>query len=188
MARKESITKPMLLEAACALLKEEGEENLTVRKVASRANCSTQPIFRVFGGMEELTAQVFRLLAEEFDSAANNRASCSALPFVDLGMAYILLARNTPNVFRFLFLPVSRPPVGMYEILNGQEGRVAKQLRAAKAMGEADPGDLFSKFWIFIHGTACMSITGDFDLSEEETIRMLEDAFKAFSKNGKDAG
>lgn len=36
------------------------------------------------------------------------------------------------------------------------------------------------KMWIFIHGAACMSLTGDYDLQEEETIQMLKDSYQAF--------
>ncbi|MBQ9438086.1 MAG: TetR family transcriptional regulator, partial [Lachnospiraceae bacterium] len=70
MARKESITKEILLQAACELLKEEGEENMTVRKIAAKANCSTQPIFRVFKGMDDLNETVFMIMAEEFQESA----------------------------------------------------------------------------------------------------------------------
>ena len=30
------------------------------------------------------------------------------------------------------------------------------------------------KMWIFIHGCACMVLTGDYDLTEEETIDDIE--------------
>ncbi len=35
------------------------------------------------------------------------------------------------------------------------------------------------KMWIFIHGCACMVLTGDYDLTEEETIDLLEDIYKS---------
>ena len=54
MARKESITKDQLLEVAFELVKDEGIENLTARKLASKAGCSTQPIFRIYKNREGL--------------------------------------------------------------------------------------------------------------------------------------
>ena len=33
---------------------------------------------------------------------------------------------------------------------------------------------------VFIHGAACMSITGDYDLGSEDTIKLLEESFKTF--------
>jgi hypothetical protein len=68
----------------------------------------------------------------------------------------------------------------MYEILNGDKAVVAEQMNKAKAAGCKDSGDLFTKMWIFIHGAACMSITGDYDLSEEDTVKLLSDTYKAF--------
>ena len=181
MARKESITKEILLQAACELLKEEGEENMTVRKIAAKANCSTQPIFRVFKGMDDLNETVFMIMAEEFQESAQKAKEYSKLPFVNLGMAYIECAMRSPNIFKYLFLPRKKPPMGMYDILNGKEQRVAMEIRRAKELGAADAGGLFSRLWIFIHGSACMSITGDFDLSMEQTVQMLESAYLAFS-------
>ena len=48
MARKESITREDLIKAAFAILQEDGIEQVTARKLAAKANCSTQPIFRIY--------------------------------------------------------------------------------------------------------------------------------------------
>ncbi len=58
MARKETITKDAILKAAFSLLQEEGIEQVTARKLAARANCSTQPIFRFYKSMEEVTQEL----------------------------------------------------------------------------------------------------------------------------------
>lgn len=44
MARKESITMQDILETAFEMTREEGFANVTARKVAAKAGCSTQPI------------------------------------------------------------------------------------------------------------------------------------------------
>ena len=54
----------------------------------------------------------------------------------------------------------------MYEILNGDAGNVVYEINLARVAGCPDPGDLFMKMWIFIHGAACMSLTGDYDLTD----------------------
>lgn len=41
-------------------------------------------------------------------------------------------------------------------------------------------GDLFMKMWIFIHGAACMSLTGDYDLTDLQTMQLLEHSYYAF--------
>ena len=58
MARKESVTKNDILEAAFSILQEEGIEQVTARKLAARANCSTQPIFRIYKNINELIEEL----------------------------------------------------------------------------------------------------------------------------------
>ena len=53
-------------------------------------------------------------------------------------------------------------------------------MRKAKEAGVADSGDLFTKMWIFIHGIACMTITGDYDLNEADTIELLKSTYRSF--------
>ena len=69
----------------------------------------------------------------------------------------------------------------MYELLNGANGNVVSEINLAKAAGCPDPGDLFMKMWIFIHGAACMTLTGDYDLSEVQTLALLERSYEAFA-------
>ena len=59
MARKESITIQDILHTAFEMTREEGFANVTARKVAAKAGCSTQPIFRVYKNMEEVWEAVY---------------------------------------------------------------------------------------------------------------------------------
>ena len=67
-----------------------------------------------------------------------------------------------------------------YEILNGEKGIVVSEFEKAKKEGCKNVGDLFTKMWIFVHGAACMTITGDYDLKEEETLQLLKETYRAF--------
>ena len=53
MARKEQITKQIIVDGAFGLLREQGIQMVTARKLAAYAGCSTQPIFRHFENMDE---------------------------------------------------------------------------------------------------------------------------------------
>lgn len=57
-----------------------------------------------------------------------------------------------------------------------------KEIARAKAFGVKDPGELFMKMWIFIHGAASMAITGDYDLPEAETLRLLRETYEKNEK------
>lgn len=182
MARKISVTKDMLICAAFEITKKEGLREVTARKLASKAGCSTQPIFRIYSGMDELADEVFNLAVDDFSGFYTNYPGKSEVPFVNLGMAYIEYAFQNPQLFKLLFLDDKRCEATLFGILNGKTGALHKEINKAAALGVKNPGDIFMKMWIFIHGAASMVITGDYDLSMEETVGLLENSYKAFTK------
>ena len=99
MPRTISITKESLVEAAVSLLKREGMDALTARKLAKEAGCSTQPIFRAYQNMDELNADVFGVCAKIFSDHCSSYPSDSKVPFVNLGLAYISFAQTNKQVF-----------------------------------------------------------------------------------------
>ena len=54
------------------------------------------------------------------------------------------------------------------------------EIQKARVDGCKNPEQMFMKMWIFIHGVACMTITGDYDLDTQETITLLEESYRAF--------
>lgn len=180
MARKESITKEDLMNAAFAILEEEGIEQVTARKLAAKANCSTQPIFRVYKNMEELAEELFGRACQFFEDYYASFPRQTVVPFVTLGQAYIKFAEEHKKLFEFIFLSSNRFGRSMYDLINGKEGNVSREIQAATGQGCRNASELFMKMWIFIHGAACMSLTGDYDLAEEETVQLLKDAYQSF--------
>ena len=178
MARKESITKQMISDVAFQMVREEGLQGITARHVAERANCSTQPIFRSFPGMEELTQEVYDMAIAFFRNYYRTYPQTESVPFCNMGMACISFAKEEKELFRLLFAPKEQKK-SLYEILNGSTENVKSEIQKAIAIGCTDPSGLFMKMWIFIYGVACMTMTGDYDLSDQETRKLLSDTCKA---------
>lgn len=188
MARKESITIQMISDTAFEMTREEGFSNVTARRVAAKVGCSTQPIFRVYKNMEELWNVVYEKAAGFFQDYYSLYPKTSKVPFANLGMAYIAFAREESHLFELLFLEkgagtgnVSMQKKSMYELLNGGSGNVVHEINLAGAAGCKSPEDMFVKMWIFIHGAACMSLTGDYDLSDRDTLVLLENCYRSFA-------
>lgn len=181
MARKESITKEYLFQTAFALLREEGIENVTARKLAAKAGCSTQPIFRLYSNMEELWKDLFEESVNFFEEYYHKAIHYDYTPFVNLGITYIQFAMEEKKLFQMLFLSENRYGKSLYEILNGKLSAVGREIAKAKNEGCKNASDLFMKMWIFIHGSACMSLTGDYDLELQDTIQLLKSAYKGFA-------
>ncbi|MBR6380261.1 MAG: TetR/AcrR family transcriptional regulator [Lachnospiraceae bacterium] len=189
MARKESITVDMILNAAFEMTRRDGLSGVTARRLAQEAGCSTQPIFRVYKNMAELSGAVYARAVEYFRTYYAEFPRTGTSPFANLGMAYIAFARKEKNLFKLLFVDTGAlgegedlpERVSMYELLNGAEGNVVFEINLAKSQGCKDPGGMFMKMWIFIHGAACMTLSGDYDLTDEETMNLLEKAYQSFN-------
>ncbi len=184
MARKEQITKQVVLEGAFELLKTEGEENVTARKLASHIGCSTQPIFRVYENMDGLKADLFYMARDYYENYCHEHKKESAVPFVDLAMCYIQFAKDEINLFKLLFLSSHDDDNTMYDLINGREnGFVIKELKRVHNLKMEKAQMLFMKIFIFIHGMACMASNGELDLSKEETITLLNEIVESFTNN-----
>lgn len=180
MARKESITRQMILDSAFGLASEKGYREVTARKLANYIGCSTQPIFRVFSGMDELGKEYLQIAIHFFGEYYAKCPYNYEEPFVNLGMAYISFAAKEKNLFELLFLSEIENKPSLYEMLNGAEGNVIREIKKAGAAGCKDAQGLFMKMWIFIHGAACMTITGDYDLKEADTAKLLIETYQAY--------
>ncbi|MCQ2494499.1 MAG: TetR/AcrR family transcriptional regulator [Lachnospiraceae bacterium] len=183
MARKETVTIQMILDTAFDMVKTEGFESITARRVANAVGCSTQPVFRVFKNMSELQSAVYFRAVRYFQEYIDTVKKVSDIPFVNLGLAYISFAREEKNYFKLLFVNGIPEGKNMYEIINGKDGKVSAEINKSRSMGCSEPAEMFMRMWIFVHGSACMTLTGDYDLDDEETVMLLERSYEAFKKS-----
>ena len=180
MARKESITKQMIIDGAFDLLRKEGADAVTARKLAAHIGCSTQPIFRVYENMEELQTELFEKARGAYEDFCNSNTNNYDTPFVSLGMNYIRFAKEEQNLFRLMFLSGNKNHT-LYELINGKENAfVMKEIKKIPNLNMDKVELIFTKVFIFMHGMAGMTITGEFDLTEKEAEDMLKDAIRSF--------
>lgn len=131
--------------------------------------------------MNELHLEIYQKAIEAFGDYYENFKSEVETPFIHLGLAYINYAKEERQLFELLFQSDNRGDKSLYELLNGKAGVVSREINRAAASGCKNPGGLFMKMWIFIHGCACMVLTGDYDLTQEETIDLLQDIYRSCS-------
>ena len=87
---------------------------------------------------------------------------------------------NGKSFRRYRYIGKSPDGKSMYDLVNGPEENVVKEINRATAMGAKNAQQLFMQMWIFIHGAGCMAVTGDYDLDEATSVYMLESSYKAF--------
>ncbi len=180
MARKETITRETVRKGAFDLLREEGADMLTARKLAAYIGCSTQPIFRLYENMDKLISEVFAMAREYYEEYYKNSHVDDSVPFVGLSLAYVNFAKTEKNMFEFLFMSKNKECT-LYELINGGDNAyVIKELKKIPNLKMDKAEDIFTKVFIFMHGFASMTICGEFDVSEDEARSMLTEAIKSF--------
>ena len=183
MSRKATITQEEIVNAAFKITRKEGFDQITSRRLAGAAGCSTQPIFRIYDNMDELKKDVIAKAIAYFEDFLRISSSAHDTPFVDLGLTYISFAQKEPHLFKLLFVSENTKEIkSMYDIVNGQDENIVKEVARAAAQGAPSAEQLFMKMWIFIHGAGCMAVTGDYDLDEEDSVAMLVSAYESFKQ------
>ena len=94
MPKKASVTKDMIISSAIALV--EKGENLNVRAIAAKLDCSIQPIFYNFATMDELKKEVYLRIEKIYDKYIDDSVKSSKYPqYKAIGMSYIGAASMT---------------------------------------------------------------------------------------------
>ena len=180
MGRKTRITKEMIIEAAYELLDKEGMGAVQIKTIASKLNCSTQPISWQFGSMVELKKELFnycriKLYAPFMEKTAGKEALEA---FFISGLLYISNACDHPNVFRFV--SVDDPATTIGEAI--REGSIFESqfdAHSAKALAKEyniSPklvGDAVRDVVIYTHGLSVMMMFDNYKLPKKEACKMV---------------
>lgn len=158
MPRTPKYTPEQIVDAAFAIVREDGEEALSARTLAARLGCSVRPIFGQFAGMEDVRHAVWRRAREAYNGfIAEAMRRRSDKPYLSSGLAYVDFARTEPQLFAMLFM---RPRTD--EEMAQAERDVAPIVRLVAAqlgVGYERAYDFHMQLWVHVHGLATMIAT-----------------------------
>lgn len=177
MPPKQRITREMILERSFVMFSEEGMEAVNARSVAKALNCSTQPIFSYFSGMDDLKNALEMKAKETFDAVLAGIDE-GADPVVRICEAYVRFAACEPRLFTHLFLrsvDVAVHPLSGEEIKNDL---VAKE-SAFSGLTDEQSARVYTEMSIYAHGFAALFASGHANAEMDMARKMLQDAYKA---------
>lgn len=93
----------MVIDAALAIAREAGAENINARTVARKLNCSTQPVMYHFATMEALKKAAYEKLNRYHTEYLLTLTDPQEGVMLGIGCNYIRFAVEEPHAFRFLF-------------------------------------------------------------------------------------
>lgn len=183
MARKTTIGKDVILEAALQMLIRDGYDSINIRTLAEDIGCSSQPLVWHFENMEGLR-KALAVYARDYavrKADPGKREGAEAFEF--MGRAYIRMAMKAPNLFKFLYLgqcPQEKPLT-----LNGisREADSAAMITAISAQTGITPEQTLKAIQntiMYSHGIATMLATGVFKAPEKQVMLMIKSASEAF--------
>lgn len=187
--RRRVRNRQAILDAALAIIRDEGIAALNMRSLAAATDYSPAALYEYFPGKDEIVEAVRR---QGYDLLTAEMAKAdAALPvadyLVDLGLAYICFAVENPDHFLLMFTqappgpPAELPPEALtqggssYHLLFGaiERGIEAGVFRPRPGFGLIE---MAYGAWALVHGLAMLRVTSlrgfpiDFDSGGREAL------------------
>lgn len=181
MPAKKIVTKEDILNAAFQIVRESGINALNARTIAKRCNCSTQPVYLSFSGMDELKKEVAQMAMKAFDKFIEEEISSGKYPeYKAVGMGYIRFAKEERNLFRFILMNDGKTKSGIED-----ESFDKSVFMIVKNYGlyEDEARKLHAEMWIFVHGIATMYATDYLDWDWDTVSAFVTDVYSGLTKN-----
>lgn len=174
MAPKAKITKEMIVEAGFDIVKTEGLERLTARRISEYLKCSTQPVLYYFSTVEEIKSAVYQK-ADEYHTNYIMNMGVEEDPMVAIGLNYIRFAKEERMLFRMLFQSDGLSKNSISGLLQSSEELPFMELFEQEMGGNLEEAqEIFSTLFIFIHGYASLLANNELGYDEAELRSKLE--------------
>ena len=179
MPAKAKVTREMIVDAAFAVARETGAENINARTVSERLHCSTQPVMYHFATIEELKRTVYAKADLYHSEYLMHLKSPAKGVMLGIGMNYIRFAIDEPHLFRFLFQSDFFGGSTLLELIDAEElAPVLSAMQGALGADRERTKKVFLTVFLFAHGYA--SIIANNSLKYDETLinAHLEQAYR----------
>ena len=186
MPPKAKFTKEQIVDAAMAIVKEEGADALTARALGKKLGSSSCPIFTVFASMDAVKAEVVHAAKALY--ADYIRAGLAEVPaFKGAGMQYIRFAQREPHLFALLFMSETgiHEPRRYLPAVDDNYEEILASLRDSYQMDTESAERLYIHMGIYTHGIGALYARHGCSFDEEEVSRMLTEVFVSLLKECK---
>ena len=178
MPPKPKITRQMVVDAALDLIRDGGVEAVTVRAVAERLGCSTQPVMYHFATVEELKRAAYTC-ADGLHTTFLITEMPDENPVLSLGLNYIRFAVRQPQLFRFLFQSGYASERSLTEMVDAEALLpVLGAMARGAGMSLEKTKDVFLTVGVFTHGYACLIANNGLEFDEATVAEHLTCAFE----------
>lgn len=180
MSKETKITKEKLLEAALAITREKGLEEVSNREIAKKLNSSIRPIYYQYNNSEELKKELYQKIEDYFYKYIMTNMTEDIPYYKQIGVNYIKFAREEKNLFKVLFMSKSEYlPEKFISKDEKNFKKIVDLIKLSTKLEDKDIKKFHVKMWIFTHGIATLIATNTVNLSNEEVAELLSSEFQA---------
>lgn len=179
MPLKSSFTKDAFIDAAFKIVRTKGWDNLSARSLAKELNCSTMPLYSYLKSMKNLYEELRRKAVDLLITYQTTERTGQI--FFDMGVGYILFAKQEKNLFRFL-----------YQRKEGEERyqEIEKKIREIafnnliqnmkgdpilEGLDEQKLKNVLTRMWVFVHGLAFLVNNNAFAGDEDYVVETIKE-------------
>ena len=175
MPPKVKITKEDIINKGVELVRENGEDAINARGIATALGCSTQPIFSNFESMEDLKEQIIFSAYKPYLGFIEAQLEENKYPpYKAYGMAYIRFAREEKNLFKLLFM---RDRTGEDLSPSPDFEQSVEIIMKSNNLSREIAMLLHLEMWACVHGIGVMMATSFLELDEELISRIISDIY-----------
>ena len=179
MPAKAKVTKEMILDAAFAVAREAGAENINARTVSERLHCSTQPIRYHFKTIEALKRETYAAADRYHSEYLMDLKRPQRGVMLGIGMNYIRFAIEEPHLFRFLFQSDLFDGTTLLELIDAEPlTPVLSAMQGALNISMEQTKKVFLTVFLFAHGYASIIANNSLKCDEELIRSHLEQAYR----------
>ncbi len=177
MPPKAKITKEMIVNAAFEIARTDGAESISVRTVAKKLGCSTQPVMYCFSTIGEIKKAAYSAADKFHSEYITNISEDSGNPVLDIGLNYIRFAAEEKPLFRFLFQSDGFAKNNLTDLINTEElSPILEILSQAVGVSREKAKEIFLSVFLTVHGYASMLANNSMEYDEPAIARQLEKA------------
>ncbi len=168
---KAKVTRDMVIEAAFAVARTVGAEQINARTVSQELGCSTQPVMYHFATIEALKRAVYAK-ADRYHS--DYLMETEDVP-LGIGLNYIRFAIEEPHLFRFLFQSGFAVEGSLPEMLDSADLEpILSAMQGVLGLGAGQTKEVFLTVALFTHGYASIIANNRLEFDEAAVSKHLE--------------
>lgn len=181
MARKKTITRDHILNAAYNLVIAEGFKRFTARNIAASMGCSTQPIYLEFANMADLRQSVVDRIKSELTERFQKTYTDD--PLIDMALTYIDFAIENNSLYQSVFVEDHLGVDDMRQFAMSAALKRLDQYDSVKNLTETQKNNVITGAWIVATGIADLMSAGFIHISHAQMIDILQSVLKDFIEN-----